>query len=68
MITKITNQIKAFITDKFRSSPDIDNLCRELEITNVYEGNYKDQVTDIITDIETNYPDPVGKLYVQSKI
>lgn len=67
MTTKITTEIKAFITNRFGSKSDIDDLCRELEIANVYEGNYKDQVTDIINDIETNYPGPVGKLYHATK-
>jgi len=63
MIKDITNDIKSFLTDKFRSSPDIDNLCRELGIKNVYTDNYTEQITDIVKCIETNYPKPVEKVY-----
>ncbi|OHD32918.1 MAG: hypothetical protein A2086_03750 [Spirochaetes bacterium GWD1_27_9] len=57
MVDKITLEIKKFLIDKFSNENDFDNLCRELEISNVYFGDYSTRITDLIHEIERNFPE-----------
>jgi len=70
MITRISTEIKRFMEGKFCSDTDIDDLCRELNINNVYRGisNYKDQLTQIVVYIESNWPDHVARLYCAVRV
>ena len=63
MTNKITTEIKNFLIDKFSNENDFDNLCRELMIRSIYSGYYPSRITDLINDIDRQFPDSIERLY-----
>ncbi|OHD10377.1 MAG: hypothetical protein A2086_02270 [Spirochaetes bacterium GWD1_27_9] len=63
MVDKISFEIKNFLIEKFASKNDFDNLCRKLDILNIYRGNYADCITDLINDIERDLKNHINLLY-----
>ncbi|MCP4137820.1 MAG: hypothetical protein GY754_43060, partial [bacterium] len=63
LVKNITVDILNFMIDRFSNAPDFDNLCRTLGINNIFTGNYDEQVTSLIRNLERNIPDFMERLY-----
>lgn len=64
MIGKIGFKEKQYLIKLFtQSAADIDSLCSELDMQNVYTGRFDGQITELIRDIERTYPNGIERLY-----
>ncbi|MBN2532122.1 MAG: hypothetical protein JXB88_04490 [Spirochaetales bacterium] len=63
MSSKISNEIRNFMIDKFSDSTSFDSLCIELEIGNVFTGDFDMRITSLLQRIEKEYENPVDRLY-----
>lgn len=61
----ISKEIKDFIITRFSSTSDFDDLCRVLQIKNIFTGSYDNQATGLIRKLESDRPgdEAVGMLY-----